>query len=157
MNPLLLSVRPWHAERILSGHKLVELRRVRPRLQSGDVVVVYSSSPVKAVQGGFIVDRVADGPPDSMWSQVQGAAGLRKAEYDRYFAGADNAVAIWIDQAWRFKRPVPLANMRLAAPGFSPPQSFRYMQSVSRAIVDLLTTASDGRIPHRALTPSFVW
>src|SRR5438552_3893096 len=38
---LLLSIRPKHAEKIFDGIKTVELRRIRPRLQRGDLVLVF--------------------------------------------------------------------------------------------------------------------
>ena len=66
-NALLLSIHPEYAEKIFDGTKRVELRRVRPRLQNGDLVIVYVSSPVKAVCGAFRVDNVVAGTaPDKL-------------------------------------------------------------------------------------------
>lgn len=52
---LLISIRPVYANKIFDGSKTVELRRVRPRLETGSVVLVYVSNPVQALMGMFQV------------------------------------------------------------------------------------------------------
>src|SRR6185503_3263930 len=60
---LLISVRPRFAEMIFAGTKVVELRRLRPRIGTGDLVFVYVSSPVMALAGAFEVGEVVSGAP----------------------------------------------------------------------------------------------
>jgi predicted transcriptional regulator len=73
---LLLSVRPEYAEKIFEGIKTVELRRTRPRLCEGDVVIVYASSPTKALIGAFEVEKVIQKPLKDLWHEVQKKAGI---------------------------------------------------------------------------------
>ena len=57
---LLLSIHPEHAKNIFDGIKTVELRRTRPRLSKCDQVLVYVSSPTKALVGAFEVKKVIE-------------------------------------------------------------------------------------------------
>ena len=42
---------------IFAGSKTVELRRVCPKISSGDLALVYVSSPVKELRGAFEIRR----------------------------------------------------------------------------------------------------
>jgi predicted transcriptional regulator len=49
---VLVSIRPFYASKILTGHKTVELRRKFPEVGAvGATALIYSSSPVSAVVG----------------------------------------------------------------------------------------------------------
>jgi predicted transcriptional regulator len=58
---LLLSLRPEFAELVFAGVKKVEFRRVRPRVQANEWVLVYVSTPVQALVGAIQVANVIDG------------------------------------------------------------------------------------------------
>jgi predicted transcriptional regulator len=125
---LFLSIKPRFATEILEGRKTVELRRTRPRgARDGSVVVVYASSPLRAVIGTFEVDKVVSACPDSLWDQVADRAGLSREEYDAYFDGAHEAVAIFVRSSDRACTPYSLDAIRLECPSFHPPQAFRYI------------------------------
>ena len=105
---LLMSIHPEHAERIFSGQKTVELRRRRPRVLAGNAVVLYVSSPVRAVMGSFIVEKVVEGKPDDLWPQVRRRCGLSREAFDAYFRGATTAFGIFFRGASRWERPISL-------------------------------------------------
>ena len=71
---ILMSVRPQYAEKILRGEKTVELRRVRPRVAPGDVIVMYVSSPEREVRALLQVEEVLEAHPAALW----GAVGVRQ-------------------------------------------------------------------------------
>jgi predicted transcriptional regulator len=124
---LLISVRPRFAEMIFAGSKVVELRRLRPRICRGDMVFVYVSSPVMALQGAFEVGEVVAGTPRSIWRKFNGGTGLLKCEFDLYYSGKKTAYAILIKRVWRLPAPVRLAKLRKEQNGFHPPQSYHYI------------------------------
>jgi predicted transcriptional regulator len=124
---LLLSIRPKHAEKIFSGVKTVELRRTRPRLKNGDLVLVYVSSPTKALMGAFEVASVTAGSPNQIWKRFNGKSGLTKSEFDDYYEGAKQAFAVLLKQLWKFKKPVNLTQLRRKRIGFRPPQGYHYL------------------------------
>ena len=55
---IVLSLKPRYAEAILSGAKTVELRRIEPKLSVPTRALIYASTPVKALLGTCIVERV---------------------------------------------------------------------------------------------------
>lgn len=127
-NALLLSIRPQYAEKIFDGTKRVELRRVRPRLQNGDLVVVYVSSPVKAVCGAFRVDYVVAGPPGDLWKKVRSRAAITREEFDAYFVGASKAVAIFFSEVFTLSQVITLDALRETLPDFQAPQGYQYVK-----------------------------
>lgn len=129
---ILLSVRPEFASLILDGSKTVELRRQLPRVNPGDLIALYVSSPVKQLVATLEVVSVETGAPGKLWSVVSAHAGLSRREYDDYFEGAKRAVGIFLRNVRRRRSPVSLNRLRSLIDGFTPPQSFRYLRDQER-------------------------
>jgi predicted transcriptional regulator len=135
-NALVLSVRVRFAKLIFSGSKIVELRRLRPRVRRGDLVFVYVPSPIKALQGVFEVNDVLSASTRSVWRRFGAQTGLSKKEFDAYFQGKQTACAILIGRFWKFKNPVHLEKLKKDRNGFHPPQSHHYIcpEAFSRSV-----------------------
>jgi predicted transcriptional regulator len=140
---LLLSIRPSFVEAIFARTKTVELRRVKPRLQTRDLVVIYASGSTKGIVGAFEVAGVTEAAPRNIWRRHNGGSGLAKKEFDRYFAGADKGYAIQIGKLWKHPFPISLGTLRRRRVGFRPPQGYHYWQRA-----DLLRVGGDG-LPRR--------
>ena len=140
---LLLSIRPSFVEAIFSRTKTVELRRVKPRLQKGDLVVIYASGTTKGIVGAFEVAGVTVATPRYIWRKHNGGSGLVKEEFDRYFSGVDMGYAIRIGKLWKHPVPVLLGTLRRRRAGFCPPQGYHYWQRDA-----LLRVGGDG-LPMR--------
>lgn len=126
---LFLSLRPRFAELLLSGHKTIELRRMRPSVTEGAVVLLYASSPTMTLVGRAEVAAVHVGDTEKIWRQHGSETGISRGEYKSYFQGLDQAVAIELVNIRRLKRPRPLEDLRNQLAGFQPPQSYRYLDS----------------------------
>jgi predicted transcriptional regulator len=136
-NVLLVSLKPRFAAMLLSGSKTVELRRVKPDVATGADVLLYASSPRRALVGSARVGAIDAGTAAAIWTQHCAHIGVSRVEYDDYFAGASTAVAITLtDISALPDGDVPLAELRRRRRDFRPPQSFRYF--------DLPTAASLG-------------
>lgn len=131
-NTILISIQPRFAEKIFERTKAVELRRVRPKVNKGDVVLVYVSSPVKALYGAFSIERVIATSPAKLWEEVKYIAGVSRAEFDSYYEGAEVGVGIFInlDSLRELNSPMDLNRLRQEWPKFQPPQSYRYLRSI---------------------------
>lgn len=132
---LLLSIRPKYADKIFDGRKTVELRKVRPHLSPGDLVLVYVSSPVKALKGKFIVDKIIEYSPNLLWNEVKDVAGISKAEFDQYFLGADKGFGIFLTSPQTLLNPIHLVDLRKLWRNFHPPQSYRYLSNLELSII----------------------
>ena len=128
-NTLLLSIHPNYSEKIFVGLKTVELRRVRPRVAKGDVVLVYATSPQMELIGAFEVSSVIEAVPKELWSEVADYACIDKDSFDSYFLGAKCGYGIEISYSWQFETPLSLSSLRQRIPGFCPPQGYRYLST----------------------------
>jgi predicted transcriptional regulator len=155
---LLLSIRPVHSEKIFSREKRVELRRLRPAVQKGDLVLVYTSSPSCELTGAFIVDKVDSAAPAILWEKVRASCGLTRMQYNAYYRGSKVAFGIRIERAWRLEVPLKLACLRRHSAQFHPPQSYRYFAPVDLGTLMPTVTARDllraGNGQPKSLTPS---
>lgn len=131
---LLLSIKPRYADAIFARQKRVELRRVKPRVGPGDLVLVYVSSPRCALEGAFEVERVMEATPATLWGHVSHNAGLTRCEFNEYFRDREIAYAIVVRKVWRLP-PVTLSTMRKAK--IRPPQSYQYLDKPTAAKLTL--------------------
>lgn len=125
---LLLSIHPEHAQSIFIGTKTVELRRVRPQISKGSQVLIYVSSPIKALAGGFEVEEVIEDKPEKLWDRVRRYAAITREQFDGYYTDAVTGYGIMIANVWVLDRAVPLEHLRKKLPGFQAPQGYRYLK-----------------------------
>lgn len=134
---LLLSIRPKYAELILNGQKTVELRRVRPKVAPGDLVLLYASSPTCELVGAFTVDAIEVSSPTALWKRHGSALGVTRSQLYAYFKGTSRAVAISVKAPRRIRHPLTLADLRSQLPGFVPPQSYVFLHPDQVAALDI--------------------
>jgi len=122
---VILSVKPVWADLIMSGHKLVELRRRFLKFSGGPVTaLLYSTRPIMAMVGTVqIVDTVVL-PPDDLWPRVSDYAGVTKEQYRTYFNCAKVASALFLGSPIALPCPIPLDQLRMMV-DFVPPMSWR--------------------------------
>ena len=128
-SPLLISLRPCFAELIFTGLKQVELRRRFSDFVQGRQVFIYVSSPERVLRGGFRVEQVWKGSPESIWQEVSSAVGIDRPEFDAYYQGSDIAYALKISELWEFSTPIQLQSLKNKLGCFAAPQSWRYLKS----------------------------
>ena len=128
-NILLLSIKPRYTELIFAGSKRTELRRIKPRVGCGDIIVVYETSPTMALVGYAIVESLYTGSPESVWGKVKQSSGIEKQEFNNYYEGAEQAYGINISKAIKFNASVPLLKLKSLVTGFHPPQSYMYLSA----------------------------
>jgi len=124
---LLVSIRPRFVEQIFAGTKTVELRRVRPRVKAGDLVIIYASGDQKALVGAFQIREIFAASPSAIWRRYGSKTGLTKRECDNYFSGLDTGFSIEVARTWQLASPVQLETLRNQQGGFHAPQSYRYL------------------------------
>lgn len=127
---VLLSIRPEFVEKIFSGTKRFEFRRVIFKSRNVSRVVVYASSPVQRVVGEFEVDGILALSRRQLWKRTKEFAGIGKGYFDEYFGDKETAYAIRIKSAKRYSNPVTLEEL---APSTRPPQSFIYLSSEQKS------------------------
>jgi predicted transcriptional regulator len=126
---LVLSIRDRHANDILDGTKTVELRKTRPRLVEGDIVLIYVPKPIMAVVGGFEVKNVVSTDPKNLWKKVGSESGLTRKQFTDYYSGSSIGFGIRVAKTWRLAESLSLKTLRRWWPEFCPPQGFRYLRA----------------------------
>ena len=125
---LFLSIRPIFWEMVRTGTKRVELRRKMPKLVPPYNVVLYATSPIRAVVGVGRVAGVAAADIGSLWITHGPHAGIERAAFDAYFTGLNVGNALVLTAVEVLNEPIPLDQLRDRLGWTSPPQSFRYIQ-----------------------------
>jgi predicted transcriptional regulator len=125
----LLSVRPRFATALLDGTKTVEIRRRPVRISEGSLLLLYASSPVRALVGAARVQLVDADTADRLWIRWSTQLGLHRDEYDAYLDGAALPCAIVLSAAGRLVEPIPLHELRRRRADFVTPQSYRSMSA----------------------------
>lgn len=121
---VLLSIKPEFAEKIFSGLKRYEFRRVIFKSRNVSKIVVYASHPIQRIVGEFEVGGILALDRKRLWSQTRRFAGIGKSHFDQYFGDKETAYAIKIKSARRYSTPVTL---EIFCPSVRPPQSFIYL------------------------------
>jgi predicted transcriptional regulator/predicted XRE-type DNA-binding protein len=133
---VLFSIRPAHAEKILTGNKTVELRRrFASTVTPGTLALIYSTSPTSALIGSAKIKAVQCTDLRTLWKTHRKGACLDKSDFEAYFAGLERGYAIILDSARPLKRPVGLTELRKRF-GFEPPQSYHYASPRIRGLVE---------------------
>ncbi len=120
---ILLSIKPEFAEKIFSGEKQYEFRRVIFKKNNVEKVVIYASAPVGKIIGEFEIETVLTGDLEALWDRTKHWAGITKEYFMGYFNGRTNGYAIKIGKHSKYKSPRSIKS----AFGMKPPQSFAYV------------------------------
>lgn len=120
----LLSIKPEFVEKIFSGEKRFEYRKVAFTQQISKIVI-YATSPVCRIVGEFDVEEIIESTPSSLWEQTKKDSGVTQRFFFQYFEGRKSGVAIRISGIKRYAQKI---NPYESWEGFSPPQSFRYIR-----------------------------
>ena len=123
---VLLSVKPRFARAILEGRKTVEVRRRFPQVPAGTTVVLYSSSPERAVLGTVRLKRAIRVDPKVVWETFSDEIDIEEDALIEYLAGADASTVLQVEEPETWSQPVTLGRLRELI-GVEPPQSFRYL------------------------------
>ena len=120
---VLLSIKPEYADRIFSGEKKYEFRRVIFTSREVTHVVVYASSPISRVIGEFEVIGILHDDVDAIWSKTSSLAGISESKFFDYFSNRGEGYAIQIGKTQKYEHSLSLEEEF----GLTPPQSFAYL------------------------------
>jgi predicted transcriptional regulator len=124
-NDILVSIKPKYAHQILSGSKLIEIRKRFSEKWTGSRAVLYASSPEKALIGEATVHSVTTGRPADIWGRFGPIIGCSPDEFTEYVGSANKVSAIELGGAIPYKQPIGLAQLsHLVQEDLRPPQSF---------------------------------
>ena len=125
---LFLSIKPEFVEKIFNGSKSIELRKSVPKAKKGDLVIIYSTSPIMSIVGTCRIQEVFCMKPSELWSAYSQHLGIGKKEFREYYQGKSVAVAIRLSNKRKLNEPISLKKFRKTFSAFQPPQTFSYVE-----------------------------
>ncbi len=143
----IFSVKPELAAALVAGTKKFEFRRVRPALNPGDRVYVYSTAPAQAIIGDFQCGEIYEGTPESVWRRLGRNAGTPRAIFKEYFAASDRAYAIGVIEPSAWSTQLSLATIRRSIRNFHPPRSYIFLAPKDR-LTQLIARFSRNGAPN---------
>lgn len=124
---LFLSLRPEYTGLIIKGDKRVELRKSKPQIEEGGLILLYSVRPVKAIEGLAEVVSVVKKPLQELWEEVSGLTGGTEKDFYSYYYQKEYGVAIYLKEVWPIAPSISLEEIKELIPSFRPPQNFLYL------------------------------
>jgi predicted transcriptional regulator len=122
MCTILLSIHPEFVDKIMTGEKKFEFRRVKTKREP-DKIIIYSTSPICKVIGEAEVEEIIINSPDVVWDKTKCFSGIKKDLYIEYYANRDVAVAYKLKNVIEYEKPIELKDLGVKAA----PQSFVYV------------------------------
>jgi len=129
MENILISLEPKHAQNILNGSKLVELRRRTMHVTPGTTMWMYVKLPIGSIIGKVRIKDAKHGTPKALWKDFGAVSGISKNEFFSYFNGVNFGVALILSDATRLEREIALDELREQNNRFHPPQFFTRLQA----------------------------
>jgi len=142
--PLLLAIKPNFADLILAGEKTYEYRKTVRRVKPGAIIVLYATSPHKAIVGHFTAGQVLVGSPHYLWGMTAHGGGIAKEDFDEYFCGAERGCAVEVKAPVRWCSSRSLSELRRMLPGFAPPRCVVSLGSSSPLVLQAVVETKNG-------------
>ena len=122
---VLMSIKPEHATKVLSGMKRVEIRRRFSKKWRGHRVAIYACRPESSIVGEAVIGEVIRDKPDGVWERFAGQIGCSKEQFESYTHSSPEVYAIVFDEVIPYKRSISLGEAsEVVNERLRPPQSY---------------------------------
>lgn len=123
MCKILMPINPCYVEEILSGRKKYEYRKIKPKRNDIEKIIIYSTSPVKKVVAEAEVEAIIEETPEKIWELTKDYSGITKRSYYNYYKNKEKAIAYKLGRVKKYKEPKNLSEFGINYI----PQSFVYL------------------------------
>jgi predicted transcriptional regulator len=123
---LFISVKEEYTNRIFDGTKKIELRKAKPNVTPGDHIIIYCTSPIKAIVGVATVKEIIAYSPQRMWKIHSKDLGISKSAYLKYYGNSERAIGIVLSEVEKLNYTICLSLIKEQLPSFTPPQTYKY-------------------------------
>ena len=119
---IILSIKPYYAEKILNWEKLYELRKVFTK-KTFSKVIIYESAPISRVVWEFEIEKILYEPLNKLREDTKNYSFVYKEFFDKYFEWQEYWYAIKIKNPIRYKEQKLLSDYGKKYP----PQSYYFL------------------------------
>jgi|GEM_PF-1486318 len=121
--PFVFSIRPKYVAKLLDGSKVWEYRTRRPKVEPGETILIYETAPRSMLVAEAKVKIVLVSTPADVWEATHERGGIEREDFDAYFKGHAEAVALHLIVTPIEPRPLP--------EGMAAPQSWARLKGES--------------------------
>lgn len=121
---VILSIKPKFIEKIISGEKEYEFRKVIFKDSRVNKIVVYSSAPISKVVGEFDIKEIIKLPLNDLWELTKESSGIEEEFFYQYFGKKEYGYALKIENFKLYKKQFDIWKKY----GVKAPQSFAYIK-----------------------------
>jgi predicted transcriptional regulator len=122
---VILSIKPEYVEKIVTGEKQYEFRKIIFRNKQIRTVYIYVTAPTKKIIGSFTIGELIEDHPKKLWTKLWNVSGMNKQDFFTYFTNKEKGFAIEIKELHLFDIPI---DPHEVISDFHPPQSFSYLR-----------------------------
>lgn len=135
MIDIILSIKPRFSNEIHTGRKIVELRKsIGRHFHNSSNIFIYSSSPIKAITGRAIIDKIEVLSVEEIKSKHLLDICISEQELDAYLDKKNHGILIWIKKVVTFEKPITLETLKEY--NFTAPQSYCYTPNSIKKILE---------------------
>lgn len=124
MPSVILSIKKEYSQKILSGEKRFEFRRIVSK--TPEWLYIYETAPTKKVVGRAKVGAIIYGNAWSLWERCKDFSGISREAFMDYFKGKEKCFAYQLEHVEKFKEPLELSHYGIS----HPPQNFVYLKEI---------------------------
>lgn len=138
-NILIISIKPQYAEKIFSGEKTIELRKSKPlRSPENGYMLIYVTSPIKEIWGICKIENIIKDNTEIFWEKFGNQTGVSLKEFNEYYNEKTKALGIKLKDIKKIpNQNLSLKKLKEIIPGFTPPQTYKYLSSELKKHNDL--------------------
>ena len=122
MPKILISIKPKYVDKILSGNKKYEYRKIKPK-RKVDKMIIYSTCPVMKVVGEVQILDIIEDSIYNLWESTNKYSGVSKDKFYNYFNNKDIGYAYKLGKVIKYDKPKELFEIGINYV----PQSFIYI------------------------------
>lgn len=129
MKYTLLPIKPIYVNEIDKGEKIFEFRKLLPNFKDEEIlkkIIVYESSPTKAIVGDFDIEYVHIDTFEALMIKIDASESYR-LRLLKYFGQRDICYAIKIKNFKKYDRQIKLEELKKIEPNFVAPQNYRFI------------------------------
>ncbi len=116
---LLLSIKPKYVEKIFSGKKRFEYRKIIFKRRDLEAIVIYATKPIGKIVGEMRIRKIHQDTPENIWNKTKNFSGIEKDDFFKYFRDKNIAYAIEFENVIKYNNPISIT--------YAPPQSYKYI------------------------------
>jgi len=106
-----MSIHTCYVDEMRAGNKLIELRKIDPRIEENEWVAVYETLPTGSMGAAFRVGETIEMDPGELWLNYRELLGIEEGAYFQYFKGRSKAYGLCIKEFREFE-PIGLQELR---------------------------------------------